>query len=93
MANRPVLAGSVETLEDEEDAPLPLGIEALLQRRELLEQGGELLLRLVLPRQAERVARVAPSQVRGRAGSTTSRDSISAAYSERGGGSSRRLSL
>ena len=68
VADRPVLAGGVEPLEDEEDAPLSLGVEALLQRRELLEQRGELLLRLVLPRQAERVARITPLQARGGAG-------------------------
>ena len=78
VADRPVLAGGVEALEDEEDAPLSLGVEALLQRRELLEQRGELLLRLVLPRQAERVARVTPLQVRGGAGIDNERWTASA---------------
>src|SRR6185436_181557 len=40
-------------------APLPLGVQALLERPELLEQGLELLGGILLVRQAERVARVA----------------------------------
>jgi len=35
-ADRPVLARGVEALQDEQQAPFPLGIEALLERRELV---------------------------------------------------------
>ena len=41
-ANRPVLAGGVEALEDEQEAPSSLGVEPHLDVGELVEQRVEL---------------------------------------------------
>ncbi len=65
LADRPILAGGVESLEDEEDAPLPLGIETLLKRRKIFEEPGEFSSGLRLALQVERVARVPPPEVCG----------------------------
>ena len=67
-ADRPVLARGVEPLENQEDAPRSLGVEPLLQRRELFEQRAELSLGVLFPRQAERVARIAPLEISGGSG-------------------------
>ena len=50
--DRPVLAGGVEPLEDEEDAPGSLGVQPFLQLRQLLEQRRKLLGGLVLSGQS-----------------------------------------
>jgi len=63
----PSLPG-VEPLEDQQDASPSFGVEPLLQRRKLLEQRSQLSLGVLLRREAERVARVAPLELCGRPG-------------------------
>ena len=64
-SDRPVFAGGVKSLQNEKDAAPSLGVEALLQRRELLEQRVELSRGLLLSCQAESVARVTPLEFGG----------------------------
>src|SRR4029450_11996955 len=47
--DRPVLAGGVEALQDEQQAALGLGVEPVVEQRELVDELRELFLALGLP--------------------------------------------